>query len=108
MNPEIQKMFLDELKILPADARLKKWLKRKVQLEALLDSATRTTPITGAPALSAREQGLHHQPAAVKLEASEFSAGVKRKVSNPVVAGRIQKVKKERRDIPRLAHIHAV
>ena len=94
LNPEIQKMFLDELKTLPPDAGVKKWPKRKVQLEALLDQCTSTTPITGAPALSAREQGLHHQPAAVKLEASEFedahnSAGVKRKVRNPVVEGRI-------------------
>ena len=109
VHPKVQEKFLDELQALPPDARVKKLLKRKVQLEALLAQCTSTTPITGAPALSAREQGLHHQPAAVKLEASEFesaSVGGKRKVENPVVAGRIPKVKKERKGIPRLARIH--
>ena len=102
VHPKIQEKFLDELHALPPDARVKKLLKRKVQL----DQCTSTTPITGAggaPALSAREQGLYHQPAAVKLEASEFkdahnSVGVKRKVRNLVVAERIPRVK--RKDIP--------
>ena len=44
VHPKIQERFLDELHALPPDSRVKKLLKRKVQLEALLDQCTSTTP----------------------------------------------------------------